>query len=239
MQLTKRLQAVADLVSQGNRVADVGCDHAYISIYLSKYEISPHIIAMDVNQGPIDRAKENIIKYGYKDRIETRKSNGLERLEPGETDTILIAGMGGALTIQILTARMEVLRSVRELVLQPQSEIYKVRQMLKEQDFLILEENMVEEDGKYYVMMRAVPRGLVKNVSAYELSTEEQYQYGRLLLEKKHPVLQKFLLWDLGLCEGIMDNLKQEQTENTCLRRQEIEDRMRLIRIGLGYFTND
>jgi tRNA (adenine22-N1)-methyltransferase len=255
MQLTKRLQAVAGLVSQGNRVADVGCDHAYISIYLAENEISPHIIAMDVNQGPIDRAKENVIKYNCQDRIETRKSNGLERLETGEADTILIAGMGGALMIQILTARLEVLRSVRELVLQPQSEIYKVRQMLTEQRLLILEENMVEEDGKYYVMMKAVPGSMVKeahggsdkeatynlvnDVSAYQLLSEEHFQYGRLLLEKRHPVLRKFLLWDLSLCEGIMDNLKKEWTETAQLRKQEIEDRMRLIHIGLEYFTKE
>lgn len=263
MQLTKRLQAVADLVSPGNRVADVGCDHAYIPIYLAEYEISPHIIAIDINQGPIDRAKENIIKYGCQDRIETRKSKGLEQLEAGEADTILIAGMGGALTIEILTAHMEVLRSVRELVLQPQSEIYKVRRMLKEQNFLITQENMVEEDGKYYVMMRAVPvclvqavssdlvsevpgstdkeasGGFIKAASVYELSAEEHFQYGRLLLEMRHPVLQSFLLWDLGLCEGIMDNLTEERTEAVRLRRQEIKDRMRIIRIGLGYFTND
>ncbi len=51
MQLSKRLQAVADLVTPGSRVADVGCDHAYIPIYLAENKISPHIIALDINQG--------------------------------------------------------------------------------------------------------------------------------------------------------------------------------------------
>ncbi len=236
MQLSKRLQAVADLVTPGNRVADVGCDHAYTSIYLAEHETSPHIIAMDVNQGPIDRAKENIERYGYQDLIETRKSDGLKKLDAGEADTILIAGMGGALTIQILTDRMEVLGSIRELVLQPQSEINKVRQMLHEQKFLIVDENMVKEDGKYYVMMRAHPKIVTKNCSEYQLFREEHYLYGRLLLERKHPILKEFLLWDLSLCEGIMQNLVKEQTENAQLRIKEIEDRIRLIQSGLGYF---
>lgn len=239
MQLSKRLQAVADLVTQGNRVADIGCDHAYISIYLAEHEIAPQIIAMDVNQGPIDRAKENILKYGYQELISTRKSDGLEKLEPGETDTILIGGMGGALTIDILTARPEVLNSVRELVLQPQSEIFKVRQMLGEKGFLIINENMVKEDGKYYVMMKAVPQHTAMVSEPYLLTREEHYHYGKLLLEQKHPVLKKFLMWDLGLSEGIMEALKNEKTENSLSRRKEIEDRINLIHTGLSYFAKD
>ena len=238
MQLSNRLNAVAELVTQGYRVADVGCDHAYVSIYLAENEISPHIIAMDVNHGPIDRAKNNIIKYGFEDRIETRKSDGLQMLKAGEADTILIAGMGGALAIQILTDRVEVLQSVRELVLQPQSELHKVRQMLCEQEFLIIEENMLKEDGKYYVMMKAIPKSSNKDASAYVLNKEEEFYYGRLLLEQKHPILYEFLLWDLSLCEGIMQSLQQEKTEHTLLRQKEIEERMELIHYGLKYFDN-
>jgi tRNA (adenine22-N1)-methyltransferase len=65
MQLSQRLKAVADSVTFGNQVADVGCDHAYISIYLIEHDISPQIIALDVNKGPLNRAQENIYRYGY------------------------------------------------------------------------------------------------------------------------------------------------------------------------------
>lgn len=237
MQLSKRLQAVADLVTPGNRVADVGCDHAYIPVYLAEHSISPHIIAMDINQGPIDRAKENIIKYGYQDKIETRRSDGLEKLEAGEADTIIIAGMGGALTIQILTGQPWVLRSVRELVLQPQSEIHKVRQMLHQYDYLITEENMVKDDGKFYTMMKAVPRNHIKDIRAYTLTEKEHFYYGRLLLEQKHPVLQEFLLWDYNLSQEIMNSLRKEPTENARLRIDELQDKLGLIRSGLGYYN--
>ena len=64
MQLSRRLQTVADMVIPGNRVADIGCDHAYIAIYLIKNKISPFVVAMDINQGPLDRARENIEKIG-------------------------------------------------------------------------------------------------------------------------------------------------------------------------------
>jgi tRNA (adenine22-N1)-methyltransferase len=236
MQLSKRLQAVADLVSPGNRVADIGCDHAYTSVYLAKNKISPHIIAMDINQGPIDRAKTNILKYGCNNIIETRKSNGLEKLEAGEADTIIIAGMGGALTNQILTKRIEVMKSVRELVLQPQSEIYKVRRMLTEQGFIIINENMLKEDGKYYVMMKAVPIIGAEHTESFRLVKEEQFHYGRLLLDQKNPVLLEYLLWDLDICRKILTNIENEQTENAQLRVKEMKDRIQLITCGLEYY---
>lgn len=239
MQLSNRLKSVADLVTPGNRVADVGCDHAYTSIYLAEHKISPHIIAMDINQGPILRAKENIIKYGYETFIETRKSDGLERLEIGEADTVIIAGMGGGLVVQILTKRPEIMKSVRELVLQPQSEIHKVRQMLTDNNFIIIEENMIKEDGKYYPMMKAVPYHQVEYPENYQLSKEEHFYYGRLLLEQHNQVLKQFLLWDLGICQDIMETLTDGQTENSQQRRHEIQDRINLIRCGLGYYKRD
>lgn len=236
MQLSKRLQAVANLVTPGNRVADIGCDHAFTSIYLAERGIAPKVIAMDVNQGPIDRAKENIERYGYQDRIAVRKSNGLEKLDPGEADTIIIAGMGGALTIQILTEGMEIVNSVRELILQPQSEINKVRQMLKDKSFLITAENMIKEDGKYYAMMKAEPQGVVRDQDSYRLTSEEHFYYGRLLLEQKHPILAEFLRWDFEICNDIIRNLGEPQNEEALLRRDEIRKRMERINRGLNAF---
>jgi tRNA (adenine22-N1)-methyltransferase len=236
MQLSKRLQAVADLITPGSIAADVGCDHAFTSIYLAEQKISPKIIAMDVNQGPIDRAKENIHKYGFQDQIEVRKSDGLEKLNQGEADSIIIAGMGGALINQILSERMEVVESVRELILQPQSEIHKVRQMLCDIHFIITGENMIKEDGKYYVMMKAEPEYSVKDRKAYLPAQKEHFYYGRLLLEQKHPVLKEFLLWDLKICNDIMNQLDEGQKEASLLRREEIRERMDLIKRGLCYF---
>ena len=237
MQLSKRLQAVADLITPGNIVADVGCDHAYIAIYLAERQFSPHIIAMDVNKGPISHAKANIRKYGQESRIEVRQSDGLEKLKENEADTILIAGMGGALTIRILTDHMEVTKTVKELVLQPQSEIHLVREMLSDNGFLITSENMAMEDGKYYVMMKAVQRSSIGDEKPYELTEEEQFYYGRLLLEQGHPVLKKFLLREMELSERIDQELREKSTENSRLRQREISDEIRRLQAALGYFN--
>ena len=91
IQLSKRLQAVAKLVTKGNRVADVGCDHGYIAIYLTEESISPYVVAMDVRPGPLDRAKKHIERAGLSGKIETRISDGAEALKEGEVDFITIA----------------------------------------------------------------------------------------------------------------------------------------------------
>ena len=236
MHLSNRLQAVADLVTPGSRVADIGCDHAYISIYLVEHKISPHVIAMDVNQGPIDRAKENIIKYGYEDRIETRKSDGLEKLKAGEADTVLIAGMGGALTIQILTRYKEVTHSLKELILQPQSEIHLVRRAMRNIGFIITEENMMKEDGKYYVMMRAKANAPAANEEANTPVRTEHDYFGRLLLERKNPVLREFLLKEQKRCQAILKALEAEPTENSLERQREIAEILERIDTALGYY---
>ncbi len=238
MQLSKRLQAVADLVTPGNRVADVGCDHAYTSIYLVENGISPHIIAMDVNQGPIDRAKENIVKYGYESRIETRRSNGLQKLTAGEADTILIAGMGGALTLQILEEKPEVVTGVQELVLQPQSELSKVRSTLTEHRFTIIQEDMVKDDGKYYVMMKVSPRTDLEEKDLFKLTEPEHFYYGRLLLERRNAVLYEFLNWELALNINILETLAAERTEKALSRRQEVEEKIARIKKALSYYCS-
>ena len=239
MQLSKRLHAVASLVTPGNRVADIGCDHAYISIYLVEKALASRVIAMDVNQGPIDRAKDNIEKYGYSNHIETRRSDGLEKLQENEADSILIAGMGGALMIQILEEKLTLVKQVKELILQPQSEINKVRQMLQEHEFLIIMENMVKEDGKYYTMMKAIPKSMVHEPEVYELTKKEHFYYGRLLLEKENPILEEFLKWDLGLLENILRNLEVERTENARARVKELEEKIDMIYCGLEYYNNE
>ena len=104
VKLSARLAAVAALVEPGSRVADVGTDHGYIPIYLVQTGIADRAIAMDVRSGPLERARAHVDRLppGCRERIETRLSDGLKALSPGEADTVVIAGMGGELMIRIL-----------------------------------------------------------------------------------------------------------------------------------------
>lgn len=151
--LSKRMAAVARLVPCGVSACDIGCDHGFVAIYLVREHICPRVIAMDINQGPLSRAKEHIESAGLSSYIETRLSDGMEKLNIGEADCIIAAGMGGRLTVKILNDFPEKRKSLRYLVLQPQSELAFVRRYLRSEGLVIRKEDMVLEDGKFYPMM--------------------------------------------------------------------------------------
>lgn len=152
--LSNRLQTVADMVT-GRRVADIGCDHGFVSIYLVQAGKADHVLAADVRPGPLSRAQQHIKEVQLTPYIETRLSDGLAGVTPEDrVDTVILAGMGGRLMRRIL-GELDRL-PVQELVLQPQSEWEELRAFLYEQAYLIVEENMVLEEGKYYPVLRAV-----------------------------------------------------------------------------------
>lgn len=144
---------MADLVPRGVSVCDIGCDHGFVAIYLVQEHICPKVIAMDINRGPLSRAKEHIESAGLSSYIETRLSDGMEKLNIGEAECIIAAGMGGRLIVKILEDHPEKCRSLRFLVLQPQSELSFVRRYLRQEGLVIRKEDMVLEDGKFYPMM--------------------------------------------------------------------------------------
>ena len=157
VRLSERMLAIAQMVSPGMRVCDVGCDHGFVSIYLVASGISPHVIAMDVRKGPLSRADEHIQAYKMENYIETRLSDGLAAYRAGEAQTLIVAGMGGPLMLRILESYPKKTGSFQELILQPQSEIPAFRSTIREMGYEITEEKMVLEEGKYYPMMKVVP----------------------------------------------------------------------------------
>ena len=217
MQLSQRLSSVASMVTAGNCLADVGTDHGYVPIYLYERNIIPRAIAMDVNKGPLERAALHIAESGMKEAIETRLSDGLTALKPGEADSVVIAGMGGPLIIRILSAHPEVTESLKELILQPQSEISEVRIWLYEQGYEIIEEHMVFEDGKYYPMFKAV-----KNLEAKKL-TDLEYKYGKLSVLGEPEVLRAYLVREIANKQNILQKLSEETTEKSKGRAMEIK----------------
>ena len=123
---------MASMVTTGGILADIGTDHAYVPIALVQRQKIKGAIAMDINEGPLARAQEHIRAARLEEYIQTRLSDGAEALLPNEADSILIAGMGGELILHILTEGESVCSTAKELILQPQSEIHKVREYLRQ-----------------------------------------------------------------------------------------------------------
>lgn len=217
MDLSKRLEAVCKLVTKGNSVADVGCDHGYVSIYLVQNQISPKCYAMDVRKGPLSKARENITAYQLEDCIETRLSDGLEKLGEMEADTLILAGMGGRLMLKILGDYPNTSLRLKEWILQPQSEIAYVRAVLRDCGALVLEEDMILEDGKFYPMMKISPPNVA--ASDFGLISEPKLKdsdlFGELLLKKKHPVLRIFVEKEIKTYEKILDQIMNNRQEDS------------------------
>lgn len=226
--LSKRLKAVADLLKSGPRVADVGCDHGFVSIYLVQIGGAEHIIAMDVNDGPLRYAAEHVREYHMESYIELRKSDGLHELAAGEADGMIIAGMGGKLMIRILSENWEKASVMKAFVLQPQSEIDEVRAYLLQQNCRIVEEDMVYEDGKYYMMMRVIPPNAsderlevsdIKNIDFKDIPERMRLLYGEYLIATHHPVLEQYLQYRKDMYRRILEQFPTDGNES---RREEL-----------------
>jgi len=225
--LSERMLANVKLLTPGLRTADIGCDHAYVSIYLIERGIASYVYAMDVVPGPLSKANENINRAKLSDKIETRLSDGAKELKAGEAEAAIIAGMGGMLMEKIISDSLEIFLSMKELVLQPQSDLPHFRRFLYEKGFIITAEDMVLEDGKYYPMIKAVPEALCSN--SEDTMTECDYHYGQHLLKSCHPVLKQYLLWEKRQKEKILTGLvTQSATERTIIRIQEIKKELAL-----------
>ena len=225
MQLSKRLEAIVKLAGTCHCVADVGTDHGYIPIYMTEHHLTEKAIAMDVNKGPLERAQRNIRAYRMEQQIPTRLSDGVAKLKAMEADCVIIAGMGGLLTIRILEAGKEILTTVPAMILQPQSEIGQVRKFLAEHGYRITAEDMVLDEGKYYPMMR-VEHG------SQEEWTEQEYAFGKYLIVSDNPVLLEFLEKEEKLCGEILQSLKGKSGEHIEKRRGEILERQELGRLA-------
>lgn len=241
--LSERLKAVADMVTDGKRVCDVGCDHGFVPIYLAQQGKSPCVLAMDLREGPLRAAREHIEAYGLGGQIETRLSDGLHNYKIGEADTLICAGMGGGLMRRILAQEHNKAVSFDELILQPQSEIEQFRRFLRENGYRICDEEILLEEGKFYQAIRAVPQvkagnadgGAVTEASlrGIRLSLDQREdelckledRYGPILLHKRTPVFLSFLEREAALYEEILMKLRLQglHEEKRRARYDEVE----------------
>lgn len=240
--LSKRLQAVAAMVTADNSVCDVGCDHGFVPIWLVEQGISPRVLAMDVRRGPLSAAGEHIAEHGLESSIETRLSDGLHNYNIGETDTLICAGMGGGLMMRILSEDQDKTASFRELILQPQSEIERFRAGLREMGYQIADEQMIEEDGKFYPMMRIdmelCKLNEVSNIADDNTLCKLEDRYGGLLLRRKDRTLAAYLRREDRIygeilaklqSEGLSDVKRERRYTEVSKLREECRMAMRIV----------
>ena len=152
--ISDRLLACAGFINPGDRVADVGCDHGYLGIYLLKRNIARSVIASDLREGPLQSAKDNAAAYGVSDHMEFILSDGLQQV-PRDFDTLVCAGMGAETMISILEAAPWLQREGYRLILQCQIKNCLLRRWLTEHGFSILEEKVLRDGRFLYTVLEA------------------------------------------------------------------------------------
>ena len=223
--LSKRLQNVADMVTKGYIVADIGTDHGYVPIYLIKNGIVPKAYAMDINEGPLKIADKNIRLEGLQDKITTVLSDGMNEMTSEMAESVVIAGMGGDLITDILN-RGKNIKGIKELVLSPHKRVDIVRKYLLDNNWKITDENMVIDNNKYYTILKAVPE---REESEHD---EAELMYGRLLLLTKNPVLKQYLEKENKMYEEVLKKVENSKNETI----NSVMNNLKINRKGLEYY---
>ena len=151
--LSGRLEAMASFVSDGEKIADIGADHGYLSFYLVREGVCPFAILTDVRKGPLEKTRLSAekafkISAGIDTKIELRQGDGLFALEEAEVDAVVIAGMGGETIISILSADPKKTKSFNKFILQPRTKTEPLKEWLECECWNIITETSAEERGR-------------------------------------------------------------------------------------------
>lgn len=206
--MTPRLLTVAKMATNSVLVADIGTDHAYVPVYLILNGMAKSAIAMDINNGPLMRADENIKRFSLTDSIKTRLSDGLKELENNEADTVIIAGMGGVLINSIIDNDKERLTSVKRYILQPMTAIEETRKYLEQNGFRIVNEKLAKEDNKIYTVICA-------EYGKMKIENEINYYIGQCLLDNHDEILPELLEGKIYEYEKAISSMKNTDNEET------------------------
>ena len=239
----------ASLIPKGKRVADIGCDHGKLSVYLIQEGIADKVIASDVATGPLERAKRTVVEAGLADKIDVRLANGAKgigRDESGapEVDVIVMAGIGGMLALDMVNQSIDIYKDIDCFVIQAQSNIDDLRRSMDQMGFVIIDEDMVFEDGKYYTAIKYRYHGDDVTHMSYCFVDDDGRDnvsgmldsadaiYGPVLIRRSHPVLHEYLELEYDKYSDILKGFGDvgEDSERVNIRREEIEKRTDLIR---------
>ena len=225
---------IADRVPVGSKVADIGSDHALLPTYLAQKGIIVFAVAGEVNPGPYEAAKRQVMETGLSKIIQVRSGDGLAVIEPGEVNVITIAGMGGSLMASILESGKSKLAGVQHLILQPNVGEEHVRRWLLDNGWKLTSEAILEEDGKIYEILTAEAASDAEKLELEALyqtwqipggvrvSKERNLQMGPYLLKEAAEIW--FMKWESELKKLAMieSQLKLSNAEASIAKAEQV-----------------
>ncbi len=221
MKINERLKKIGDLVEANSFCLDVGCDHAFLDIYLVKRNQNIKAVASDIVEGPLAQAKQNIKRERLEKEIETRLGDGLSTYTD-DIDTIIISGMGGRNMIGIMKASPNVLKKVKTIILSPNNYQEDVKRYCCKNGFYIEKEEFVKE--KKFIYQIIIFKKGKKHYS------KKEYFFGPIFLEKKGPLFQEYFKREITT-RGIVLSLLPR---NFYLKRIQLKREIQMIKSELG-----
>lgn len=222
MKLSGRLAALVTFVPQGARVGDIGTDHAYLPIELVQKNIAVSVVAGDVHSGPYQAAKDNVAGLGFNQKISVRFGNGLAVLSPGEVDTVVIAGMGGSTIIEILNSNPEITSTLSRLILQPMIATGAVRRWLDSNHWRIIDETLVQDEGKLYEILVAEPGDC-------SIIEPIMYDIGMILWDKRPELLELHIDNLIAQTERVLREMAISSVARHSPKYDEYSDRLKQL----------
>lgn len=224
--LDARLLAVAELVLPGQVAADIGADHGLLARHLVSSGRCPRVIASEKTPGPYANLLRLSNQADLAGRIETRLGDGLSVLRPGEAATIILAGMGGRLMLELLAAAPQVTAAATRLVLQPQKNVDQVRAWLTEHGWRIAAEELAQDSGFYYTALAA-------EQGQQQLSPVELV-YGPCLLAQPHPLLAEYLSSRRLAVEALLRQVEQQSGPTARRRCDQLRREAQQLELATG-----
>lgn len=225
MKLYGRLSAMADMVKLGESIADIGTDHGLLPIFLLEKNISPRAILTDVNKDPLAAAKSNFDLYLPGVEGDFRLGNGLEPLEKGEVDTVIIGGMGGELIGEILAKDLEKTRTYKRFILQPRTKMIELREFLHNYAFQVEAEKLVREGKFICEIIMAVP-GDVKGKYKKKSFREIDLEISPLLFSNKDPLLEDYIRYKINKERYIINEIKKKGSAVSLGKKEKAKARL-------------
>lgn len=224
MELSKRLQFIADHIDKCKTLIDVGTDHGYIPIYSVKHKLCESAIASDINREPVKKAEMNTALEGVKSSIQVRIGGGLEVIEIGEAEGAVIAGMGGNLIRDILEKDIEKTASFKFLILQPAQNPEVLREYLYNNGYEVMEEDLCIDEGIYYELFKVSKTNTKEKVSLDPI----YYEISPRLLKDKNKLMLPYLESKEEKYRKILGFIK-DNSESALNRKKDIEDKLKEI----------
>lgn len=214
MKINNRLKTIGDLVEANSFCLDVGCDHAFLDIYLVKKGIGIKAVASDILEGPLSQAKQNIKKEGLEKEIETRLGNGLETYS-SEVDTVIISGMGGRNMIGIFKNKLNILKKIETIIISPNNYQEDIKRFLCKNGFMIADEVLVKEKKFIYQ--------IIKFKRGKKHYSKKEYFFGPINLEKKDKLFYEYFQREVKSREILMEVLPKNYRLKKFIVKREIK----------------